>query len=192
LPRKLLLPLAALISFTSVIGASAWLTGSPPPEIAKPLRPVACDDPVGMGVERAGSIAAIFVDSTVVSVYGKRNAECSFDLVTEQMRGGRSRAQWKQRNPVAPFPIDYRESVESGLAEDVVVLDKKGKPCEQAEGCRPFEVSALLYVGGPRDRVTVSEIFQIRLVLTPKGWRVAFWGSVDGAGVGQPRVAMPE
>jgi hypothetical protein len=182
----------AVVTGTAVVALSAWLTDAPKP-VLKPLRPAACDDPIGFGVERAGSVAAIFVNSTVVSVYGKRNPECSFDLVTEQMRGGRTRAQWKQRNPIKAFPIDYRESVESGLAEDVVVLDKKGKRCEQAEGCRPFEVSALLYVGGPRDRVTVSEIFQIRLVLTPRGWRVAFWGPVDGgAGVGSPRVATPE
>jgi hypothetical protein len=182
---------AALVSGTAVVAISAWLTDAPKP-VLKPLRPAACADPVGMGVERAGSVAAIFVDSTVVSVYGKRSPECSFDLVTEQIRGGKSRARWKRANPIEPFRIDSLESIETGLAEDVVVLDKKGKPCEQAEGCRPFEVSAVLYVGGPRDRVTVSEIFEIRLVLTPKGWRVAYWGPIDGAGVGAPRVAMPE
>jgi hypothetical protein len=163
----------------TVVGISAWLTDSPKPEIAKPVRPVSCEDPIGSGVTRAGSIAAIFVTSTVVSVKGEgRDPECSFDFVTSEIREGTTREGWVNANPVPTFPVDYRDSVESGLVEGTEVV------------VEPKMVTAILFIRGVRARKVVYEEFLIRLVKRD-GWRVEFWGvSVEPGGFGPP--AQPE
>jgi hypothetical protein len=193
---RVALALAALLAAFASMAGLKYATSSPaPPPV--PLRPAACDDPEGLGVERAGSIAAIFVTSTVISVNGKRSPECSYDLVTDEVRQGKSRSEWKTANPIGPFLVDYRESVDSGLVSDVVVdYRRAGVKCKVGDyeappqGCRPVAVQAELYVAGARDRVLESAEFLIRLVLTPKGWRVDYWGPlVKAGGVGPPRMS---
>jgi hypothetical protein len=159
----------------TVVGISAWLTDSPKPTAAKPVRPAECEDPNGSGVTRAGSIAAIFVTSTVVRVNGEgRNPECSYDFVTSELRQGKGREAWKNTNPVPSFQVDYRDSVESGLVEGTEVV------------VEPKVVTAILFIRGIRARKVVYEEYLIRLVKRD-GWRVEFWGvSVEPGGFGPP------
>jgi hypothetical protein len=174
LSDRRVLALVSLSTAVAVIGISAWLTDSPKPSAAKPVRPLSCEDPIGSGVTRAGSIAAIFVTSTVVSVNGKRSPECSYDFVTSELREGKDREGWVNANPVPAFPVDYRESVESGLVEGTEVV------------VEPKRVTAILFVSGVRDRALVYEEFLVRLVKRD-GWRVEFWGvSVEPGGFGPP------
>jgi hypothetical protein len=169
---------AVTIAVTAtVVAVSAWLTDAPKPSAAKPVRPAVCEDPIGSGVTRAGSIAAIFVTSTVVSVNGKRSPECSFDFVTSELREGKDREGWVNANPVPAFPVDYRDSVESGLVEGTEVV------------VEPKTVTAILFISGVRDRALVYEEFLVRLVKRD-GWRVEFWGvSVEPGGFGPPAQA---
>jgi hypothetical protein len=165
----------AVVVTATVVGISAWLTDSPKPSAAKPVRPAECEDPEGSGVTRAGSIAAIFVTSTVVRVNGEgRNPECSYDFVTSELRQGKGREAWKNTNPVPSFPVDYRDSVESGLVEGTEVV------------VEPKMVTAILFIRGVRARKVVYEEYLIRLVKRD-GWRVEFWGvSVEPGGFGPP------
>jgi hypothetical protein len=176
---RFVLTAVAVAVTATVVGISAWLTDSPKPELAKPVRPVSCEDPIGSGVTRAGSIAAIFVTSTVVRVNGERRTpECSFDFVTSEIREGTTREGWVNANPVPTFPVDYRDSVESGLVEGTEVV------------VEPKMVTAILFIRGVRARKVVYEEFLIRLVKRD-GWRVEFWGvSVEPGGFGPP--AQPE
>jgi hypothetical protein len=169
----------AVVVTATVVGISAWLTDSPKPSAAKPVRPAECEDPEGSGVTRAGSIAAIFVTSTVVRVNGEgRNPECSYDFVTSELREGKGREAWKNTNPVPSFQVDYRDSVESGLVEGTEVV------------VEPKMVTAILFIRGVRARKVVYEEYLIRLVKRD-GWRVEFWGvSVEPGGFGPP--AMTE
>jgi hypothetical protein len=144
----------AIVATASVVGISAWLTDSPKPAAAKPVRPAECEDPEGSGVTRAGSIAAIFV--------------------TSELRQGKGREAWKNANPVPAFPVDYRDSVESGLVEGTEVV------------VEPKVVTAILFIRGVRARKVVYEEYLIRLVKRD-GWRVEFWGvSVEPGGFGPP------
>jgi hypothetical protein len=157
---RFVLTAVAVAVTATVVGISAWLTDSPKPTAAKPVRPASCEDPEGSGVTRAGSIAAIFVTSTVVRVNGEgRNPECSYDFVTSELRQGKGREAWKNTNPVPAFPVDYRDSVESGLVEGTEVV------------VEPKMVTAILFIRGVRARKVVYEEYLIRLVKRD-GWRV--------------------
>jgi hypothetical protein len=107
-----------------------------------------------------------------------RDPECSFDFVTSEIREGTTREGWVNANPVPTFPVDYRDSVESGLVEGTEVV------------VEPKMVTAILFIRGVRARKVVYEEFLIRLVKRD-GWRVEFWGvSVEPGGFGPP--AQPE
>ena len=184
--RRVLLPFAAILGCALTVFAFTQLAPAPKPAAVDP-RPALCDDPEGQGVARAGSVAAIFVLSTVVSEHGERNPECSFDLVTAELRQGLSRAEWKRANPINPIDVDYRSAVESGLVSDVRTgFNKPGCGAGDA-GCWISSVTAELFVAGPVGRSFVAGEFLIRLVLTSGGWRVDYWGPIAaGGGVAGP------
>lgn len=197
---RFLLAATAVVVGASVIGVSAYLSDNPKPAAAKkPLRPLACDDPEGFGIERAGSVAAIFVTSTVIAEKGKRDPECSFDLVTAKLKQGKTRAQWQRSPGIQPFLIDYRESADSGLAEDVDVdgVCPDGGPYPpqnasaevlKARNCTATSVTAILYIAGPRGLNMVSELYRIHLVLRNQKWLVDEWAPLEPGGTGQPRM----
>jgi hypothetical protein len=132
-------------------------------------------------------VAAIFVLSTVVEAAGKRNPECSYDLVGGKLQAGLSRTEWKQHNPVAVFKVDYRDGVESGLVPGtnvtVVYRDRAGTLCKDSSqpSCTPREVTALLFLTGAYKRSKVTELFEVRLVFRGR-WLVTYWGPITGGG----------
>lgn len=163
---------------------------------AKEVRPAYCADPVGEGIERAGSVAAIFVQSTVLSDGKRAEPECSFDLVTPELRRGETRASWKAGTiPVVPVVVDYldKPGYVTSYAVDGSILPEftgpTGKPCDVAgPECWPTAVEAIIVVEGVYRKEQVQAAFLIRLVERSGAWLVEYWQPlVDGSTPGPPQ-----
>ena len=181
---------AAICTLLAATSAVAWAVNrhfdQKPAPVTVPVdpRPAYCDDPEGEGLDRAGSVAAIFVISTVLSD-GKRQApECSYDLVTRALRGKETRASWKAGNiPVTPFVVDYvQPGYVNSYAVDGSIVQKDyqgndGQPCDPNATieCYSTRVEAVIAIEGSYEHQPIGAEFLIELVFRGGEWRVDFW-----------------
>lgn len=165
---------------------------APRAAVVAPKLPAYCPRPRGEGVPRAGSVASIFVESTVISnldpsARRHRYTECSFDLVTAGLRQGKNRSDWRHHNPIAPFPVaagdSFRHYPEDGTVK-VTYRTNLNLPCKApSESCFPSEVEAIIWIEGSYERIVVSQAFTIRLEYVGE-WKVAAWTPMLGGSVG--------
>jgi hypothetical protein len=190
--------IAALIACAASLALVAETLPSPAKAAPVDPRPAYCDDPTGTDdLERAGSVAAIFIQSTVFSDGDRVAAECSYDLVTTAFRQGDTRAEWKQGNiPVVPFVVDFLgPGYVSSAARSVtpVYRTKLGLPCDpvaQADVCELKEVSAEIVCQGVAEHRPVQTVFLIRLVKRQGDWKISYWQPLPSlGGLGGPSSA---
>ena len=190
--RLVVAAIAAMLTFAGLAAYTAdRVFTTEPVKPSVPVRPAYCDNPEGEGIAAAGSVAAIFVRSTVFSD-GKRIApECSYDLVTDRIRQGKTRAQWRAgRISVPPFVVDYLgpEYVGSYAVDGsvkAVYRTPLGLHCEvESETCLLREVSAVIVVEGVHMQQRLHELFHIRLVYGHGGWKVDLWQADDAGANG--------
>jgi hypothetical protein len=193
---------AAIVAMLAFAGLTAYAAdrkfGQPATAAVKAeKRPGYCKHPSGQGVIRAGSVAAIFVLSTVLSDGERAAPECSYDYVTDALRLGDTREEWA-RGDIAVIPMIF-DTIEPGYVQSyalpgtirAVHRTKLGLSCnpDTTPDCLPKEVSALIVVEGIYRREIAAQQFLIRLVFRDGDWRVSYWSPLASGGAPGPSSA---
>lgn len=158
--------LAAWMAVAAAAALLAYAVGRSPESgggVARDAGTAGACPPVPRGGSRAAAdeVGRLFVRSAVLG----QNPACSYDLVTANVRRGRSRARWAAGDlPFARVRTRLPQSVQATLIPRVNLTDQIGS----------------WLVLAPRDGA--EQTFELVLLLRGGRWLVDYWGPVPGFG----------
>ncbi|HEX9597946.1 MAG TPA: hypothetical protein VF963_01105 [Gaiellaceae bacterium] len=149
-------------AFWRLVGTSTYGAGSS-----------ACSDriPVGESISTAWNTTALFVADVILN----RSPACGYDLSTEHLRAGRSRAEWASGLPVQRFTTRYppvpiaRASRDPAAPQAVYILSRREAEFVVPGATRRPEIPMMVGLAAPDAGLGA---YNLVLIVEDGSWRV--------------------